>query len=95
MCCKTTWVAGLLLFVFFAGCDVGDTTPKRMPLNPAGIDPLMDVEHPGPAKPAPPAASNVPPAAPVTPAAPAAPGEQPPLPPPPPVRLPHSLKWRF
>ena len=45
MCRKTAWFAGLLLFVFFAGCDVD--TPKRMPLNPPGIDPLMDMEHPG------------------------------------------------
>ena len=82
---KTAWCAGLMLFVFYVGCDVGDTTPKRMPLNPPGIDPLMDVEHPGgPAKPAPPAAPSVPPppAAPAPPATAPAPGVPPPPPPP-------------
>ena len=83
MCRKTAWCAGLLLFVFYVGCDVGDT-PKRMPLNPPGIDPLMDIEHPGPAKPAPAAAPTcrTAPAATAPPATAPAPGVQPPPPPP-------------
>jgi hypothetical protein len=86
MCRKTAWFAGLFLLVFYLGCDVD--TPKRMPLNPPGIDPLMDIEHPGPAKPAPaatPPATQPAPAATTPPAtAPAQSGQKPPPPPPPP-----------
>lgn len=70
--------ASVLLCI--SGCDIGDTSPQRMPLNPPGIAPLLDyneasrpVERPQ----APPPAQTQPPA----------PQEQPQpqtLPPPPP-----------
>jgi len=31
---------GVLLGIL--GCDIGDTSPERMPLNPPGIAPLLD-----------------------------------------------------